>query len=278
MQIGCFIFATDYAIRTDELAQALEERGFDSLFLPEHTHIPASRRSPWPGGGDLPREYWHTHDPFVALSFAARVTSKLKLGTGICLIAQRDPIVTAKSVASLDLLSGGRVILGVGGGWNVEEMENHGTTYATRFKILRERVLAMKALWTEEESEFHGDFVDFDPVWSYPKPAQTPHPPVILGGESKYTLQRVVEFCEGWFPRASDRFDPAEGMAELRKVAEAAGRDVKELQVSVFRAPPDKQQLERYAQAGIDRAVLALPSADRDTVLKLLDEYAPLLE
>ena len=277
MQIGVFIFATDYSIRADDLAEALEERGFESMFLPEHTHIPASRRSPYPGGGDLPREYWHTYDPFVALSFAARASAKLKLGTGICLIAQRDPIVTAKAVASLDRLSGGRVVLGIGGGWNVEEMENHGARYESRFKLLRERVLAMKSLWRDENSEFHGEFVDFDPVWSYPKPAQAPNPPVILGGESKYTLQRVVEFCEGWFPRARANFDPAEGMAELRKVADAAGRDMSTLEVSVFRAPADKQQLERYAQAGIARAVLALPSADRDTVLKLLDDYVPLL-
>lgn len=277
MEIGVFIFATDYTIRTDDLAEELEARGFESLFLPEHTHIPASRKSPWPGGGDLPREYWHTHDPFVALSFAARATTKLKLGTGICLIPQRDPIVTAKSVASLDALSGGRAVLGIGGGWNVEEMENHGASYDTRFKLLRERVLAMKALWTQEEAEFHGEFVDFDPVWSYPKPVQKPNPPVLLGGESKYTIQRVVEFCDGWFPRAGPNFDPPEGMQRLKQAADDVGREMSTLQVSVFRAPPDKQQLERYAQAGIARAVLALPSADRDEVLKQLDEYTPLL-
>ena len=165
MDIGAFIFATDYAIRVDELARELEARGFESLFVPEHTHIPASRKSPFPGGGDLPREYSHTHDPFVSLSFAAAATKTLKLGTGICLIPQRDPIVTAKSVASLDALSGGRFILGMGGGWNVEEMEDHGAQYGTRFALLRERVLAMKALWAHEEAEFHGEFVDFDPCW-----------------------------------------------------------------------------------------------------------------
>jgi probable F420-dependent oxidoreductase len=277
MHIGALIFATDYGIRTDELARALEERGFESLFLPEHTHIPASRRTPRPGGGELPKEYWHTHDSFVALSFAAAATSKLKLGTGICLVPQRDPIVTAKSVASLDMLSGGRFIFGIGGGWNVEEMENHGAEYKTRFKLLRERVLAMKALWTEEEAAFHGDMVDFDAVWAYPKPVQKPHPPVILGGESKHTLRRVVEFCDGWLPRASNGFDPVEGMVRLREAADEAGRDMSSLSVTVFRAPPEAATLEAYAEAGVTRALLALPPADRDAVLGLLDDYARLL-
>jgi probable F420-dependent oxidoreductase len=277
MDIGALIFATDYCIRMDELARALEERGFGSLFLPEHTHIPASRRTPRPGGGELPKEYWHTYDPFVALSFAAAATSTLKLGTGICLLPQRDPIVTAKSVASLDMLSGGRFIFGLGGGWNVEEMENHGTRYETRFKLLRERVLAMKAIWTEDEAAFHGEMVDFDPLWAYPKPVQKPHPPVILGGESDYTLARVVEFCDGWLPRARGAFDPAEGMGRLRRAAEAAGRDMSTLSMTVFGAPPEAATLETYAEAGVTRALLALPSADRDTVLSLLDDYAPLL-
>ncbi len=277
MHIGVLIFATDYSIRMDELGAALEERGFESLFLPEHTHIPTSRLTPWPGGGDLPKEYWHTHDPFVALSFAAKATSKLKLATGICLVPQRDPFVTANSVASLDMLSGGRFIFGIGGGWNVEEMQNHGAQYDTRFKLLRERVLAMKALWTEDEAAFHGEFVDFDPVWSYPKPVQKPHPPVILGGESKYTLRRVVEFCDGWLPRGRGNFDAVEGMARLRETADAAERDMATLSVSVFAAPPDKAALERLAEAGITRALLHLPSEDRDTVLGLLDDYLPLL-
>ena len=277
MHIGVFIFATDYSIRMDELAPALEERGFESLFLPEHTHIPASRQSTWPGGGDLPKEYWHTHDPFVALSFAAGVTKTLKLGTGICLVPQRDPIVTAKSVASLDMLSGGRFIFGMGGGWNVEEMNNHGAEYKTRFKLLRERVLAMKALWTEEEASFHGDMVDFDPAWAYPKPVQKPHPPVILGGEPKYTLSRVVEFCDGWLPRAGADFDPAEAITRLRDAADEAGRDMSSLTITVFRAPPEAAALETYAAAGITRVLLGLPSGDRDTVLGLLDEYARLI-
>ena len=277
MEIGALIFATGYCIRMDELALALEERGFGSLFLPEHTHIPASRRTPRPGGGELPKEYWHTYDPFVALSFAAAATSKIKLGTGICLLPQRDPIVTAKSVASLDMLSGGRFIFGLGGGWNVEEMENHGARYETRFKLLPERVLAMKAIWTEDEAAFHGEMVDFDPLWAYPKPVQKPHPPIILGGESDYTLARVIEFCDGWLPRARGAFDPVEGMGRLRRAAEVAGRDMSTLSMTVFGAPPKATTLETYAEAGVTRALLALPSADRDTVLSLLDDYAPLL-
>lgn len=277
MHIGVYIFATDYSIRMDELGPALEERGFESLFLAEHTHIPTSRLTPWPGGGDLPKEYWHTYDPFVALSFAATATSKLKLGTGICLVPQRDPFVTAKSVASLDMLSGGRFIFGIGGGWNVDEMQNHGAQYHTRFKLLRERVLAMKALWTEDEAAFHGDFVDFDPVWSYPKPMQKPHPPILLGGESEYTLRRVVEFCDGWLPLNRGDFDAAGGMARLREIADAAERDMATLSVSVFGARPDKATLEKHAEAGVTRALLRLPSEDRDTVLGLLDEHMPLL-
>ena len=181
----------------------------NSLFVCEHTHIPTSRKSPFPGGGELPKRYVHTYDPFVALSFAAAATKTLLLGTGVCLVPQRDPIITAKSIASLDRLSGGRFVFGIGGGWNVEEMENHGARYDTRFKLMRERVLAMKALWTQEEASFHGEFVNFDPVWCYPKPLQQPHPPILLGGETDHTLKRVVEFCDGWFPRAGNGFDPA---------------------------------------------------------------------
>ena len=277
MHIGVYIFATDYSIRMDELGPALEERGFESVFLAEHTHIPTSRMTPWPGGGDLPKEYWHTHDPFVALSFAARATSKLKLGTGICLVPQRDPFVTAKSVASLDMLSGGRFIFGIGGGWNVDEMQNHGAEYHTRFKLLRERVLAMKALWTEDEAAFHGDFVDFDPVWSYPKPMQKPHPPILLGGDSKYTLRRVVEFCDGWLPLSRGNFDAAGGMARLREIADAAERDMETLSVSVFGARADRAALQKLSEAGVTRALLRLPSENRDTVLGLLDNYMPLL-
>src|SRR5437773_12177105 len=192
MRIGVFYFPADYGINIAELAAALEQRGFESLFVPKHTHIPVSRKSPFRGGGEMPKRYAHTHDPFVALSFAAAATKKLLLGTGICLIPERDPIVTAKAVASLDQLSGGRFVFGIGGGWNVEEMEHHGARYNTRFKLMRERILAMKALWTQDEAEYHGDMVDFDPVWSYPKPRQRPHPPIILGEIGRASCREVM--------------------------------------------------------------------------------------
>jgi probable F420-dependent oxidoreductase len=276
MLAGVFYFPTDYGIDIGELARAVEDRGLDSLFVCEHTHIPVSRKTPFPGGGELPKRYKHTHDPFVALSFAAAATKRIKLGTGICLIPQRDPIVTAKSVASLDQLSGGRFIFALGGGWNVDEMENHGAKYATRFKLLRERVLAMKEMWTKEEAQFHGQFVNFDPVWVYPKPKQKPHPPLFLGGESDHTLQRVVEFCDGWFPRGRGGFDPKASVERLRKAATAGGRDPKTLSITVFGAPPDKEKLKPYLDAGIERVLFAVPDGSRDEILKALDSCAPL--
>jgi len=276
MQVGVFYFPTDYGIDISELAGAVEARGFDSLFLPEHTHIPASRKSPFPGGGDLPKCYSHTHDPFVALSFAAAATKRLKLGTGICLLPQRDPIVTAKAVASLDQLSGGRFIFGLGGGWNVEEMENHGATYKTRFKRLRENVLAMKQIWTQEEATYHGDMVNFDRIWSWPKPRQRPHPPILLGGESDFTLKRVVEFCDGWFPRATAKFDPKQAVGLLRQMASTAGRDFSTLSITVFRAPAEQKALDGYREAGIHSALLQVPDLSRDEILRLLDKNAPL--
>jgi probable F420-dependent oxidoreductase len=276
MRVGVFYFPTDYGINIAGLARALEERGFASLYVPEHTHIPASRRTPFPGGGELPRKYAHTHDPFVALSFAAAATRKLRVGTGICLIPERDPIVTAKCVASLDQLSGGRLIFGIGGGWNVEEMENHGARYETRFRMMRERILAMKALWTEEEASFHGQFVNFDRVWSWPKPAQRPHPPILLGGESDYTLRRIVDYCDGWIPRPVGDFTPEGAVERLRRMAEARGRNPSSLSITVFRAPADSAALARYRAAGIDEALLEIADLGRDEILQLLDRYAPL--
>lgn len=277
MRIGVFMFATDYAIRIDELARETEARGFESLFVPEHTHIPASRRSPWPGGPDLPKDYWHTLDPFVSLMAAAAATTTLRVGTGICLLTERDPIVTAKEVASLDMLSDGRVDFAIGAGWNAEEMEHHGTAFDTRFRVMSERAKAIKTLWKEEEPEFHGEFVDFEPVWSYPKPVQTPNPPILIGGESVHTLRRVVEYGDGWFPRGRGGFDAAENVARLKAVADEAGRDMSTLSISVFGAPADAQVLANYGEAGIDRAILALPSNDRDDVLSRLDKHAALL-
>ena len=275
MDIGVYFFSTAYSIGIEELARELEQRGFESMLIPEHTHIPVSRKTPWPGGGDLPKEYYHTYDPFVALSFAAAATKSLKQGTGICLLHKRDPIVTSKSVASLDQLSGGRVILGVGGGWNVDEMENHGAEYSSRFKLLRENILAMKQLWEEEQAEFHGEFVDFDPAFCWPKPTQNPHPPIILGGETDYTLRRVVEFCDGWLPRP--RADIEDGMERLRRIADEENRDLDTISVTVFGAPPKPEKLARYSEIGVHRALLQIPTEDRDTCLRVLDSYTPLL-
>ncbi len=277
MKIGVSMFATDYAMRIDALAREAEARGFESLFVPEHTHIPTSRRSPWPGGESLPKAYWHALDPFVSLTAAAAATSKLRIGTGICLLTERDPLITAKEIASLDLLSDGRVEFGIGAGWNAEEMENHGTAFDTRFRLMSERARAIKTIWREETPAFHGEFVDFDPVWSYPKPVQKPNPPLLIGGESIHTLRRVVEYGDGWFPRGRGGFDPARNAARLRAVADAAGRDMATLSISVSGAPADAEILDRYREAGIDRAILILPSADADAVLPVLDRYAQLL-
>jgi probable F420-dependent oxidoreductase len=276
MRVGAFYFPVHYGIEPAELGRALEERGFDSLFVPEHTHIPAGRKTPFPAGGEIPKRYVHTHDPFVALSFAAAATKTLKLGTGICLLAQRDPIVTAKAVASLDFLSNGRFIFGLGGGWNVDEMENHGAKYETRFKLLRERVLAMQQIWTQDEATYHGEFVNFDRIWSWPKPKQRPYPPIILGGESDFTLRRVVEFCDGWFPRATPKFEPKQAVGLLRQMASTAGRDFSTLSITVFRAPADQKALDGYQEAGIQSAVLEIPDLTRDEILRHLDKVAPL--
>ncbi|HYZ26258.1 MAG TPA: LLM class F420-dependent oxidoreductase [Geminicoccaceae bacterium] len=277
MKIGFYFFATDYSMPVVEAAKALEERGFESLFLPEHTHIPASRRSPWPGGAELPREYSHTLDPFVGLAAAAAATEKLRLGTGVCLLTEHDPIVTAKAVATLDLVSGGRFEFGIGAGWNAEEMENHGTAFETRFRVMVDRAKAMQAIWTNEEAAYQGEFTAFEPIWSWPKPVQKPHPPILLGGETKYSLRRVMEFCDGWIPRGRSFADPQAEMSRLRSFAEEAGRDIKTVSVTLFAAKPDAAYLEQCRAAGVDRALLALPPEGRDTVLPVLDRYVAFL-
>src|SRR6202008_3101339 len=216
MHYGVFIFPTDYSIRIDELARAAEERGFESLFVTEHTHIPTSRRTPFPGGGPLPKEYSHTLDPFIGLTAAAAVTKNLKVGTGICLVIEHDPITLAKTIASLDLLSNGRFLFGIGAGWNAEEMENHGTEFKSRFRLLRERILAMKEIWTKDEAQYHGEFVNFDKIWSYPKPVQKPHPPALMGGDGPTTFDRVIEFCNGWIPLGYRPIDMGQKIADLK--------------------------------------------------------------
>jgi probable F420-dependent oxidoreductase len=271
---GVMMFATDYAIQPVELARATEERGLDSLFFPEHTHIPTSRKSPWPGGADLPMEYSHTHDLFVALTAAAAVTKRIKLGTGICLVIERDPILMAKEVASLDVISGARVILGIGGGWNAEEMENHGTDFKRRWRLLRERVLAMKEIWSKDKAEFHGEFVNFDPIWSWPKPVQPGGPPILLGSEAKKCFERVVDFCDGWIPinRKGDQLKT--GVQQLREEAKRAGRRFEDLQLGVFGVPPKADFAKQLLDWGFSHLIFGLPPAKADKVLPMLDSYS----
>ena len=274
MKFGITMFPTDYAIPVTELARACEDLGFESLFFPEHSHIPSNRRTPYPAGGELPKEYSHTLDPFVAIGAAAAVTTKLMLGTGICLVVERDPIMLAKEVASVDHLSGGRVLFGIGGGWNVEEMENHGTNYKRRWKLMRERVLAMKQIWTQDEAEYHGEFVDFDPIWSWPKPVQKPYPPVMVGGDGPRTLARVVDYGDEWMPIGGFRSPESlqHRIDELQRLAKEAGRQP--IPVSVFGAPMRKEQLEAYKAMGINRAVFFVQPAAADNVLARLKHAA----
>jgi probable F420-dependent oxidoreductase len=271
------IFQTDYAIRPDKIARAAEDRGFESVFFVEHTHIPASRRTPYPLGGELPREYSHTMDLFVALTMAAAATKKIKVGSGICLVIEHDPIVLAKQVASLDMGSRGRLILGIGGGWNVEEMENHGTAFKSRWKLLRERVEAMKAIWTQEEASYHGEFVNFDRIWSWPKPIQKPHPPILLGSHGPRAPQRVLRYCDGWLPNAANPKSLISQITELRRCAEQGGYDPKSISITAFGAKPEREVIDQYQAAGVERAVFFLPPGGADKVHPVLDGYAKLI-
>ena len=272
---GVSMFPTDYAIQPGELASEAEQRGFESLWFPEHTHIPTSRKSPWPGGGDLPQEYWHTHDPFVALAAAASTTETLKLGTGILLVPEHDVFVSAKSAASLDMISGGRLILGIGAGWNAEELENHRWDFADRWKITRETVLAWRELWTKEEPEFHGEFINFDPVWSYPKPVQENGPDILLGAQSKWAFDRVADYCDGWMPIAM-RGDMRADMEQLKAAADRADRPFDTIQRSIFGVGPNPEQVTDLIEIGFQRIIFGLPPAPAETVLPLLDRYAEL--
>jgi probable F420-dependent oxidoreductase len=273
MEVGLAHFLTDYGMPPVELARKVEEHGFESLFVPEHTHIPVSRDTPYPSGGELPREYRHIHDPFAALAAMAAVTERLKLGTGVCLIIERDPIVTAKEVATIDQISGGRFLFGVGAGWNREEMEDHGTDYRTRFTRMRESVEAMKAIWTEDEAEYHGKIVDFDPIWCWPKPVQKPHPPVLVGGVGEKVLDRVIAYGDEWIPnRVKSPEDLAPRIAELQRRAEQAGRDP--IPVTVFGAKPEVRLLERLRDAGVTRSLPYLPAGTPDEVERALDQLA----
>lgn len=271
MKFGVAIFPTDYAIPLDELAPSAEELGFESLWVAEHSHIPTSRRSPYPAGGDLPKHYWHTMDPFVALTVAAKASKSIRIGTGICLLVERDPIHTAKETASLDLVSGGRFIFGIGGGWNAEEMEDHGTDFHTRWKLLRERTEAVKAIWTQEVAEYHGDLVDFGPMWSWPKPVQKPHPPVILGGSGPKVLERVVRYADGWMP---NRGEVIARIPELQEMAQAAGR--KPIPVT-FYPRRGAAEIERLSGAGVDRLIYYVPADGRDAALAKLEELGKMI-
>ena len=267
MDSGVAYFPTHYAIDPASLASLVEERGHGWLLFPEHTHTPASRESPYPGPGELPRKYSHTYDLFVAATAAAVATTRLRVGSGICLVIERDPITTAKEVASVDQLSGGRFEFGVGAGWNREEMANHGTDPRRRMAIMAERIKAMKAIWTQDEASFHGEHVSFERIWSWPKPAQRPHPPILVGGNGPTVLDRVLDFGDAWMPNHADNV--IERIGELRRRADEAGRDIP---VIVMGPPPDSAVLQRYAQAGVQRVLFWLPSARREGVERALDE------
>ncbi len=277
MKFGITMFPTDYAIGPGELAREVEAHGFESLFFPEHTHIPTSRKSPWPGGPELPREYSHTLDLFVALTAAAAATERLLVGSGICLVIERDPIVLANEVASLDLVSGGRALLGIGGGWNLEEMENHGTDPKRRWRRMRETIEAMKAIWADDEAEYHGELVDFDPIWQWPKPVQNPHPPVIIGGDGPNTLKRVVRYGDGWMPiDGRGDTDLGQRISELNELAASAGRAP--IPVSLFGVAADPERIEAHAKAGVERIVFSLPPAPAAEILPKLEARARVAE
>ena len=281
VQFGLTMFATDYSVPVDILAGTAEKLGFESLFVPEHTHIPASRLSPWPGGADLPRDYWHTLDPFVSLALAASVTKSLKIGTGISLITERDPILMAKQVATLDFVSGGRLILGVGAGWNREEMENHGVAFSTRWKILRERILAMREIWTQDEAEYHGEFVDFDKIWAFPKPIQAGGPKILIGASSEYVFRRIADYGDGWMPifqdakrrSASGGTDYSQGIENTRAAWRRAEREG-EPDFSIFGVAHERKAVEELISIGFNRIIFGLPSANADIVLPMVEKLA----
>jgi probable F420-dependent oxidoreductase len=275
MKYGLTIFPTDYSIAPSELARAAEARGFESLWFPEHSHIPALRASPWPGGAELPKMYYDVLEPFAALASAAAVTTTLKLATGICLVVQRDPIQLAKCVATLDRVSNGRFLFGIGAGWNAEEMRNHGTDFATRISLMRERVLAMKAIWTRSKAEFHGKLVDFDAIMTWPKPVQKPHPPIHVGGGFPTGARRAVEYGDGWMP-IFGRDEIVTRLPELREMVAAAGRDPAAFEVSIFGMGPLAAELAKARDAGVTRVVFGLPPEPAEKLLPLLDRYAEL--
>jgi probable F420-dependent oxidoreductase len=278
LRVGVMTFPTAYSMAVGELAAALEARGFESLWLPEHSHIPV-RHSPWPGGAELPASYYDVYDPIVALALAAENTTTLRLGTAVLIMPQRDPIQLAKSLATIDVVSGGRLEVGIGGGWNLEEMRNHGTDPSRRFRRMREGAEAMVAIWTQDAAEYHGELVDFDPIQAWPKPVQRPHPRIHVGGAAPSALQRVVRYGDGWIPMTGrGEGELIDHVRELRRLAAAAGRDPDALEVTVCGAPRDPEALDGYVDAGVDRVLFVLPSKSRDEMLSRLDGLAPILE
>jgi probable F420-dependent oxidoreductase len=273
---GLTLLPTEYSISPADLAEAAEARGFESLWFPDHSHIPVARRSPWPGGGEMPKMYSEALEPFLALAAAATATRRLALGTGVCLVVQRDPIHTAKAVATLDRISNGRVLFGIGAGWNAEEMANHGTTdFRGRFRLMRERVEAMREIWTKDCAEYHGECVDFDPVHAWPKPARQPHPPVHVGGAFPGAARRAVRYGQGWMPPVW--LEPvAQHIPAFRELARQAGRDPDTLEVTAFGQGPEQDAVMRLRDAGVARVIFGLPPQDRDALLPLIDHYAAL--
>jgi probable F420-dependent oxidoreductase len=278
MKFGASMFFTDYSITPAQMATAMEERGFDTLWAPEHSHIPVSRKTPFVLGGDLPKRYYDVMDPFVTLSVAAAVTRTLRLGTGVCLVAQRDPIQLAKLVASIDQVSNGRFLFGIGNGWNQDEMENHGTVFATRHKLARERIEATKEIWTKSKAEYHGEFVNFDPVMAWPKPVQKPFPPILVGGAFPYSARRAIRYADGWMPQVTNaKAAPlTDVIPRFRQMAEEAGRDPASLTIIIGAQPPDRGLIERYAALGVEMVYPSLPSEPADKILPMLDQWAAL--
>jgi len=279
MQFGGAMFFTDYSMGPAELAVALEERGFDIIWAPEHSHIPTSRKSSFILGSELPKRYYDVMDPFVTLTTAAMATRTLKVGTGVCLVAQRDPIQTAKLVASIDHVSGGRFVFGVGNGWNEDEMENHGTTFATRHKRARENIEAMKEIWTKSEAEYHGEFVNFDPMMAWPKPVQKPYPSILVGGAFPYSARRAIRYGDGWMPQVTER-SPApliELIPKFRQMCAEANRDPDKMDISIGGQSPDADLAKRYRDAGVNRVSASLPSEKAGTILPILDEWVDVM-
>ena len=279
MKFGASMFFTDYSMAPGDLAQAMEMRGFESVWAPEHSHIPLSRKTPFIGGGELPKRYYDAMDPFVTLTAAAMATTTINIGTGVCLVTQRDPIQTAKLVASIDQISGGRFLFGIGNGWNQDEIEDHGAVFATRHKLGRERIEAMKQIWTKSKAEYHGEFVNFDPMMSWPKPVRKPYPPILVGGAFPYSARRAIRYGDGWMPQVTEAASTelADLVPRFRQMATEAGRDPNSLPISVWGRKPDMDMMQRYQDLEVDRVVTSLDAAGADVILPILDTWAELI-